>query len=169
MENDHSSSRTDNTSSVFTHTPDILTSHPLNEDVDVSVVLCGSQAAHYVGMAKLPQHCYLLLEALQLLLLLLCSVADIANLQRTGGACKSGHSLRRGGRLGKARTRSTIAHLFHCKHGPIVDVPGKVAGAEGTGANHLPLHPVGSLNVWLATGGGCINIILQFEVCNKLC
>ena len=58
------------------------TCHPLDKDVDVSIVLRGSETADQVGVVDAAQHGHLTLQPLQLLLLLCLGVADIAHLRR---------------------------------------------------------------------------------------
>ena len=56
------------------------TSHPLYEDIDVSLMLGGPQTAHYVGVGETTQHHYLLVKPLQFCLLLCLCVPHITHL-----------------------------------------------------------------------------------------
>lgn len=59
-----------------------LTCHPLYKDVDVSVVLRRSEAADNVGMVESSEHGHLLGQPIELLILLLLGVTNIADLHR---------------------------------------------------------------------------------------
>ena len=67
--------------------------HPLDEDVDVALVLCGSQTAHHVGVGEPAKHVDLVMQSLQLLLLVSLCVADIAHLRERerGGGGRGDH------------------------------------------------------------------------------
>ena len=83
--------------------------HPLNEDVDVALVLSGSQAADDIGVRETTQHHDLIVQPLQLLLLLCLGVPDVAHLRMEGREAEGDHS---------DKTLSVkSANLFDSHHG----------------------------------------------------
>ena len=65
---------------VMQHLIQAPPSHPLDEDVNVSLVLCGPQTTDDVRMRETPEHGHLFLQSPQLLLLVCFSVPNIAHL-----------------------------------------------------------------------------------------
>ena len=79
--------------------------HPLDEDVDVALVLCGSQTAHHVGVGEPAKHVDLVMQSLQLLLLVSLCVADIAHLREREGERERERERGGGGGGGRERER----------------------------------------------------------------